>query len=62
MENDEHGVDASPDHKYFFVTNMFETTVCVIDKEQNKVMKTVEVGEIPSGINVMPCFWQLKNA
>jgi YVTN family beta-propeller protein len=33
---------------------LFENTVSVMDKEQNKVMKTVEVGEIPSGINVMP--------
>ena len=29
---------------------MFENTVSVIDKEQNKVIKTVQVGEIPNGI------------
>jgi DNA-binding beta-propeller fold protein YncE len=34
-----HGVVTSPDHKYVFVTNMFENTVSVIDKEQNKVNK-----------------------
>ncbi|WMT18480.1 hypothetical protein RFB12_14525 [Parageobacillus toebii] len=33
---------------------MFENTVSVIDKEQNKVIKTVQVGEIPNGISVMP--------
>jgi YVTN family beta-propeller protein len=29
---------------------MFENTVSVMDKEQNKVIKTVQVGEIPNGI------------
>lgn len=49
-----HGVVTSPDHQYVFVTNMFDNTVSVIDKEQNKVIKTVQVGEIPNGISVMP--------
>jgi YVTN family beta-propeller protein len=29
---------------------MFENTVSVMDKEQNKVIKTVQVGEIPNEI------------
>jgi DNA-binding beta-propeller fold protein YncE len=32
---------------------MFENTDSVIDKEQNKMIKAVQVGEIPRGINVM---------
>lgn len=49
-----HGVVVSPDNKLVYVTNMFENTVSVIDNEQNKVIQTVEVGEIPNGISIMP--------
>lgn len=47
-----HGVVTN--QKYVFVTNMFDNTVSVIDKEQSKVIKTIQVGEIPNGISVMP--------
>lgn len=49
-----HGVVVSPDNKFVYVTNMFENTVSVIDNEQNKVIQTVEVGETPNGISIMP--------
>nr|WP_312856085.1 hypothetical protein [Anoxybacillus tepidamans] len=49
-----HGVVTSPNQKYVFVTNMFDNTVSVIDKEQSKVIKTIQVGEIPNGISIMP--------
>ena len=49
-----HGVVVSPDNKFVYVTNMFENTVSVIDNDQNKVIQTVEVGEIPNGISIMP--------
>ncbi|MEC1742791.1 YncE family protein [Schinkia azotoformans] len=49
-----HGVVVSPDNKYVYVTNMFENTVSVIDNEQNKVIQTIDVGEIPNGISIMP--------
>ncbi|PLR83998.1 YncE family protein [Bacillus sp. V33-4] len=48
-----HGVVTSPDSKYLYVTNMFENTVSVIDTEQNKVIETIQVGEIPNGISIM---------
>ncbi|GGJ71388.1 YVTN family beta-propeller protein [Anoxybacillus voinovskiensis] len=49
-----HGVVTSANQKYVFVTNMFDNTVSVIDKEQSKVIKTIQVGEIPNGISIMP--------
>lgn len=49
-----HGVVVSPDNKFVYVTNMYENTVSVIDNEQNKVIQTVEVGETPNGISIMP--------
>lgn len=49
-----HGVVVSPDNKFVYVTNMFENTVSVIDNEQNKVIQTIEVDEIPNGISIMP--------
>ncbi|MBB6284943.1 YVTN family beta-propeller repeat protein [Geobacillus subterraneus] len=49
-----HGVVTSPDGKYVFVTNMFDNTVSVIDQEQNKAIQTVQVGEMPNGISIMP--------
>lgn len=48
-----HGVVASSDSKYVYVTNMFENTVSVIDLEKNIVTDTIEVGETPNGISVM---------
>lgn len=52
--NGAHGVVTSPDGKYVFVTNMFDNTVSVIDQEQNKAIQTVQVGEMPNGISIMP--------
>ena len=49
-----HGVVVSPDNKFVYVTNMFENTVSMIGNEQNKVIQTVEVGETPNGISIMP--------
>lgn len=49
-----HGVVISPDNKFVYVTNMFDNTVSVINNEQNKVIDTVEVGETPNGISIMP--------
>lgn len=48
-----HGVVTSSDNKRLYVTNMFENTVSVIDTEQNKVIETIQVGEIPNGISIM---------
>lgn len=51
--NGAHGVVLSSDNKRLYVTNMFENTVTVIATEQNKVIDTFEVGEIPNGISIM---------
>lgn len=51
--NGAHGVVTSGDSKRLYVTNMFENTVTVIDIESNKVITTIEVGEIPNGISIM---------
>ncbi|WHY62460.1 beta-propeller fold lactonase family protein [Cytobacillus firmus] len=47
-----HGVVTSPDNKRVYVTNMFEDTVSIIDKEQNKVIDTIEVIGVPNGISI----------
>ncbi|EWG12850.1 beta-propeller fold lactonase family protein [Cytobacillus firmus] len=47
-----HGVVTSPDNKRVYVTNMFENTVSIIDKEQNKVIDTIEVKGVPNGISI----------
>ncbi|URM32588.1 YncE family protein [Cytobacillus firmus] len=47
-----HGVVTSPDNKRVYVTNMFEDTVSIIDKEQNKVIDTIEVKGVPNGISI----------
>ncbi|WP_231593957.1 hypothetical protein [Cytobacillus firmus] len=31
---------------------MFEDTVSIIDKEQNKVIETIEVKGVPNGISI----------
>lgn len=48
-----HGVVTSSDKNRLYVTNMYENTVSVIDTEQNIVLDTFEVGEIPNGISIM---------
>ncbi|MDR6121645.1 YVTN family beta-propeller protein [Bacillus sp. SLBN-46] len=53
-ENGSHGVVTSPDNKYTYITNMFANTVSVIDNSQNKVIRTIKVGETPNGISIMP--------
>ncbi|WP_041468523.1 YncE family protein [Geobacillus sp. C56-T3] len=52
--NGAHEIVTSPDDKYVFVTSMFDNTVSVIDQEQDKVIQTVQVGEMPNGISIMP--------
>ncbi|WP_264738033.1 YncE family protein [Cytobacillus firmus] len=47
-----HGVVTSPDNKMVYVTNMFEDTVSIIDKELNKVIETIEVKGVPNGISI----------
>lgn len=47
-----HGVVTSDDNKYVYVTNMFDNTVSVIDNENNKVIDTIKVGEVPNGISI----------
>ncbi|WP_404321632.1 YncE family protein [Cytobacillus firmus] len=47
-----HGVVTSPDNKKVLCTNMFEDTVSIIDKEQNKVIETIEVKGVPNGISI----------
>lgn len=47
-----HGVVTSPDNKKVYVTNMFEDTVSIIDKGQNKVIETIEVKGVPNGISI----------
>ncbi|WP_423799625.1 beta-propeller fold lactonase family protein [Neobacillus sp. SAB-20_R2A] len=49
-----HGVVTSPDNKLSYVTNMFEDTVSIIDNAQNKVIKTIQVGNTPNGISITP--------
>ncbi len=48
-----HGLVTSGDSKRLYVTNMFENTVTVIDVAENKVIATIDVGEIPNGISIM---------
>lgn len=48
-----HGLVTSWDSKRLYVTNMFENTVTVIDIAENKVITTIDVGEIPNGISIM---------
>ncbi|MBT2686880.1 beta-propeller fold lactonase family protein [Bacillus sp. ISL-47] len=47
-----HGVVTSPDNKRVYVTNMFEDTVSIIDKERNKVIETIKVKGVPNGISI----------
>ncbi|MEK3856225.1 YncE family protein [Cytobacillus sp. FSL H8-0458] len=47
-----HGVVTSPDNKRVYVTNIFDDTVSIIDKEQNKVIDTIEVKGMPNGISI----------
>ncbi|MFD5853414.1 beta-propeller fold lactonase family protein [Cytobacillus pseudoceanisediminis] len=47
-----HGVVTSPDNKMVYVTNMFEDTVSIIDKEKNTVIETIEVKGVPNGISI----------
>ncbi|USK52704.1 hypothetical protein LIS82_13730 [Cytobacillus solani] len=32
---------------------MFENTVTIIDTEQNKVIDTIEIGEVPNDISIL---------
>jgi YVTN family beta-propeller protein len=46
-----HGVVASDDNKFIYVTNMFDNTVSVINTNENKVINTIQVGKTPNGIS-----------
>lgn len=50
--NGAHGVAVSPDNKYVYVTNMYESTVSVIDNGINKVIATIPVDKEPNGITI----------
>ncbi|MEF9606346.1 DUF305 domain-containing protein, partial [Paracoccus sp. PXZ] len=45
-----HGVSASADGVYVFVTNIADDTVSIIDVGSQEVVKTVPVGDRPNGI------------
>lgn len=47
-----HGVVASKDNKFVYVTNMYDNTVSVIDNDKNEVVDTINVGEVPNGITI----------
>jgi YVTN family beta-propeller protein len=42
----------APDEKYLLVTNGVSNDVSVIDVSAQKVIKTIQVGELPWGITV----------
>jgi YVTN family beta-propeller protein len=45
-----HGVSASIDGAFVFVTNIADDTVSIIDVGSQEVVKTVPVGDRPNGI------------
>ena len=45
-----HGVSASADGAYVFVTNIADDSVSIINVESQKVVRTVSVGDRPNGI------------
>ncbi|MBL4933820.1 YncE family protein [Clostridium paridis] len=47
-----HGVLVSPDNKFVYVTNMYESTVSIIDYSTNKVIQTITVDGEPNGISI----------
>jgi len=42
----------TPDEKYLMVTNGVSNDVSVIDVAAQKVIKTIQVGELPWGITI----------
>lgn len=46
-----HGIVASDNNKFVYVTNMFDNTVSVIDNTTNKAIQTVAVDKTPNGIS-----------
>ena len=52
VEKGAHGVVTSNDHKFAYVTNMYDNTVSVIDNEKNEVVETIDVGKVPNGISI----------
>jgi YVTN family beta-propeller protein len=49
-----HGLAASSDNKWIYVTNMFDHTVSVVDNVQNKEVAEIKVGQTPNGITLFP--------
>ena len=45
-------MDFTPDEKYLLVTNGVSNDVSVIDVAAQKVIKTIQVGELPWGITI----------
>ena len=45
-----HGVSASADGAFVFVTNIADDSVSIIDVASQEVLKTVPVGDRPNGI------------
>lgn len=50
--NGAHGVVISADNKYVYITNMFDSTVSVIDNTTNAVIATIPVDKEPNGITL----------
>ena len=44
----------TPDEKYLLTTNGVSNDVSVIDVAAQKVIKTIQVGELPWGVTVSP--------
>lgn len=47
-----HGIVASEDNQFVYVTNMYDHTVSVIKNDNNQVIATLEVGKEPNGITI----------
>jgi len=47
-----HGVVVSSDNKFVYITNMYNSTVSVIDNSTNNVIDTISVDSIPNGISI----------
>ncbi|WP_238903389.1 YncE family protein [Clostridium sp. YIM B02506] len=47
-----HGVVVSSDNKFVYITNMYDSTVSVIDNSTNNIIDTISVDSTPNGISI----------
>jgi YVTN family beta-propeller protein len=47
-----HGLRLSPDGRELYVANVLDGSVSVIDVAAQKVIKTIQVGELPWGMTI----------